>query len=966
MKRKIILSLFVIFLIFSIGAVISVSYIKDTSAELNRLIELHQVEQLRRSLVINIQTVQSNLYTINTPFANELDAIVENMDELEQSAQKCTSCHHPPRLTERIADVQSTMKNYETHLSSFITTSANAERLQEIRKKAVNAGNKLLAMTAEMSHVASSSLAEETGNAMGEINHVKTILIGTILITLLFSILAAMGLTRSVTRPVSVIVNATRMISSGKFGTTIEYEDSTEFGELAEHFNVMSVAIKDGYEKIHREIRERWNAEEKLIKSEKFLNTIFDSIRDPFCIFDRQYKIVKSNEAYAEMKNRTVEGLVGKRCYEVLHNRNVICDDCIVEKSFKEADPCAREKLLTYEDGSEVWFQIYTYPIYNDQGRVSHIIEYTRDITDRKITEEALRESEERYALASRGANDGLFDWDLKTNAIYYSPRWKSMLGYNESEISNTPNEWLNRIHPDDRVKVEAAIKAHTHGKTPSFKSEHRVLHKDGSYRWMLSRGLAVHDGSPEAYRMAGSITDITERKEAEEQLIFDALHDSLTGLPNRALFMDRLEHAVNREKRHNDYMFAVLFLDIDRFKVLNDSLGHTIGDKLLIAVSRRLGESLRPGDTVARLGGDEFAILLEDIKNREEAITIADRIQEELSLSYNLNGQEVFTTASVGIAFSTTGYDQPENLLRNADIAMYHAKSNGNARSEIFDTGMYTTAVARLQLETDLRQALKQDEFVLHYQPIVSMKTGRITGLEALIRWQHPVRGFIPPSEFIPAAEETGLIVGVGEWVIREACRQTRIWHKKFPVEPPLTISVNISSKQLLPNLLEYMQNVLDETAFEPNSLVLEITESMIMENAELVGPLLMQLKDLNVKLYIDDFGTGYSSLSYLHHFPVDVLKIDRSFVARLGYDGENVEIIKTITTLAHSLNMKVIAEGVETETQLMKLRALNCEYVQGFFFSKPLSPEGIENLLRKGKFALPERLKHASDQRS
>lgn len=598
--------------------------------------------------------------------------------------------------------------------------------------------------------------------------------------------------------------------------------------------------------------------------------------------------------------------------------------------------------LFALQDVTDLTRRIRDYRVMRDQA--------LEEIRERKQVEEALRESEERYALAARGASDGLWDWDLKTDKIYFSPRWKSMLGFGENEIGNSPDEWFNRIHLEDVEQVKAEIDAHLAGLTPHFESEHRMRHRDGTYRWMLSRGLAVRDEDGRTYRMAGSQTDITERKRAKERLLHDALHDSLTDLPNRTLFMDRLRRAVRRTNRREDYMFAVLFLDLDRFKVVNDSLGHVIGDQLLIAIAQRLEACLRPGDMVARLGGDEFAVLLDDIGDASDAIRIADRIQKTLTASFNLHGREVFTSASIGIASSVTGYNRPEDILRDADIAMYRAKARGKARYEVFDTDMRIRAMTRLELETDLRRAIERQEFRIHYQPIVSLNTGHIIGFEALVRWQHPNRGLISPAEFIPVAEETGLIVPIGQTVLREACQQTHKWQGQFPMNSPLTISVNLSSKQLTqPRLTEQIKQVLVETGLNMSSLRLEITESGIMENAEAAAATLKQLRDLGIQLQMDDFGTGYSSLNYLHRFPIDALKIDRSFVSRMGANGENSEIVQTIVTLARNLNKGVIAEGVETVEQLDRLKALKCKYGQGFFFSKPVNAETAGVLIAK-----------------
>jgi len=567
---------------------------------------------------------------------------------------------------------------------------------------------------------------------------------------------------------------------------------------------------------------------------------------------------------------------------------------------------------------------------------------------ERQTAEDALRDSEERYALAVRGANDGLWDWDLGADVVFYSPRWKSMLGFAVEDVGDSPREWIDRIHPDDRPPFRRHLDAHLAGASEQLEFEHRMRNAAGEYLWVLARGVAVRDGSGKPYRMAGSQTDITARKRAEHQLQHDALHDGLTGLANRVLFIDRLAFALADVQRRAAPHFSVLFFDLDRFKNVNDSLGHAVGDKLLLGISRRLEHFLRPGDTVARLGGDEFAILIHRVEDASGAIHVADRIQDILSMNFSIGGHDVMVTASIGIAHSSTGYTNPEEILRDADIAMYRAKAEGKARYEIFDRDMHQSAVALLKLETELRRSVHRGDFLMNYQPIVSLDRGRIVGFEGLVRWQHPERGIVTPANFISIAEETGLIVPLGWWVLRESCQQTRLWQEQFPSEPPLWISVNMSGKLFLKSdMVDHLLGILEETGLEPRSLRLEVTENVVMDHADLAIRNLMELRALGIQLSIDDFGTGYSSLSYLQRFHYDELKIDRSFVSQLGSPGESRAIVETILNLANSLGIGVVAEGIETADQVDRLRQMQCPHGQGFWFSRPLTPPAAEELI-------------------
>ena len=560
---------------------------------------------------------------------------------------------------------------------------------------------------------------------------------------------------------------------------------------------------------------------------------------------------------------------------------------------------------------------------------------------------EDLHESEERYALAVRGANDGLWDWNLLSNEAYWSPRWKAMLGHDEQEIGVSPDEWFNRVHPEDVARVRGALTTHLEDGSTHYESEHRMLHRSGTFRWVLCRGAAVRDSAGTATRLAGSLTDITETK----------LADALTGLPNRLLFLDLVERAIKREKRRPNPAFALLSLGLNRFNVVSDSLGPLTADRLLVGVARRLQSSLRPTDTVARdepastlarLGGDEFNVLLDDIKEATDAMRVAERLRRALQEPFELDGQQVFTSATVGIAISTTGYERPEEVLRDAAIALNRAKAEGTSGCEIFDPAMRQQAVARLQVETELRQAIETRAFEVHYQPIVSLRTGRITGFEALVRWRHPVRGLVGPGEFIPLAEDTGLIRAVTRFTLTESCRQMVDWQRQFGLDAPGVVCVNMSSKLFADTeLVGELKTILATTGMDPSRLKLEITESALIHDMAAARVTLGHAQAMGIEWSLDDFGTGYSSLSHLQGLQIDTVKIDRSFVSRMGVERHGSEMVRAIVALAHTLDMDVVAEGVETPENAARLLELGCEFAQGFYYSKAVESAAAGRLI-------------------
>lgn len=587
-----------------------------------------------------------------------------------------------------------------------------------------------------------------------------------------------------------------------------------------------------------------------------------------------------------------------------------------------------------------------------EQRVIERTKELVAELETRKKIEKALRESEERYSLAIQGANDGIWDWNLISGDVFFSPRWKSMLGYGDKEIAPVIDSWLSKVHPDDLGLLQIEMSRHLDNETELFQFNHRVFCKDNCFLWVSCRGMAKRGQDGIAYRMSGSLTDISRQKQFEEQILFDAFHDPLTNLPNRAFLMERISHSLERAKRSSNEQFALIFLDLDRFKNINDSLGHSLGDLLLQKLAIRLKDSLRTIDTVARIGGDEFVILIDSISDIDEVIIIANRIIEALSQTVDLDTNDVSINASLGIVVFSDNYENADEILRDADIAMYEAKRNTFRRYEIFNLDMRKKANTKLKLETELRHALQFNEFELFYQPILCVESSSLVSFEALIRWHQRVKGYILPAEFIPLAEETGLIIPIGQWVINEACKQIAIWKKSISPGNHISVNINLSTKQFSdPLLCQKIKECIQEYNIEGNNLVFEITESAFIDDRIKVIATLNELREMGVQVHIDDFGTGYSSLSYLHSLPFDALKIDRSFINQMDTEDENasIEIIQAIISLGKDLGKTVIAEGVESQHELEILSEMKCGYFQGYLIAKPMNKNDASQFLQE-----------------
>jgi len=714
-------------------------------------------------------------------------------------------------------------------------------------------------------------------------------------------------------------------------------------------------------QQLQQEILERRYSEAALSRALQELESIMEAILDIVYVLDLEGNLLRWNQQLEQVTGLTPDQLQGRSALAFFPEAERPQIARAIQTVFAEGRTQVEGHLIG-KDGVLIPYEWQGVVLKDKAGNLLGMTGIGRDVTERKQAEDILRQSEAKFRSLIQNSSDMIVLLQPDGTVQDASPSHQKILGYSPDELIH--NNVFDFVHPEDRGRVSSAFgQLVRHQAGELYAIEFQFRHQDGSWRFVESTGNNLL-ADPSVQALVINSRDVTERKQAEAQLVHNAFHDALTGLPNRARFTERLQQAVEHNQRQPEVLFAVLFLDLDRFKVINDSLGHSLGDQLLVAIAQRLQRCLRPTDTVARIGGDEFTILLQGIEGMQDVLQVAERLQQILADPFDLDGQVVFTSASIGIILGTPDYQRPADLLRDADIAMYRAKDRGNACYEIFDPSMHTRAVVRWQLETDLRRAMdglpdlvspssdrpaaaETPELQVYYQPIVNLETGRIDGFEALLRWQHPQRGLLSPSEFMAVLEETGLSPRLNQWILQQTCQQIRAW-QAHPHCAHLSISINLSHRQFMQvNLADQIHEILQRTDLKPTSLKLEITESVIMENSLAAASQFSKLKDLGVQLAIDDFGIGYSSLGRLHQFPIDLLKIDRSLTTSLSSPDHVGGVVETILALARQLGVQVTAEGIEREEQLHQLRELACDYGQGFLFAAPLDREAAAELL-------------------
>jgi len=718
-----------------------------------------------------------------------------------------------------------------------------------------------------------------------------------------------------------------------------------ELNDLA-HIVEAHLRLHEAQQRNVAESKARRYIEDAVQESERRYRLLAENTRDVII-----WSTLDSTRRYVSPAAKTVFGydaaeLIGTQPLDFVHADDVEDYRQVLDHLQNcRIDHAVAQQRYRHKDGSWVWVEA-SFCLTHDRGggNATGYVVSLRDITDRKKAEDALRLSEARLALALDSGSDGFWDWNIATGDIELSSQWYTMLGYAEGEFEPHIRSWHQLVHPDDRVRSENLLIEHVHGRRPKYECEYRLRTKAGDYIWTLARGKVVcRDQEGKAVRMVGTHIDITQRKQAEEQIAHMAMHDALTDLPNRSLFWDRLTQEIRSAERHG-HSFAVLACDLDRFKVVNDTLGHPAGDMLLQTTAARMKREIRDGDTVARLGGDEFAVILCCLNYPDEAGDIAERLIEVVGQPIDIDGHPISIGLSIGIASRARCGADAETLFKNADTALYGAKAAGRNTHRFYDAGLDTLTATRNSLELDLREAARRGGFVLHYQPVMNLATGETSGFEALMRWQHPTRGAIPPADFISLAEETGLIVALGDWALHEACREAAKWPGK------LRIAVNVSAVQFQrPGLEQSVLQALAASGIAAHRLELEITESVLLDNAEAITACLERLRALGVRIALDDFGTGYSSLSYLRRFPFDKIKIDRSFIREID-DPDTAAIVRAVVGLGARFGTAITAEGVETEDQLKRVRQEGCTEAQGFLYSKPLPRNRIRQFIASG----------------